>query len=606
VVNLFKRSSTPVEIRHTSADYALLADAACPEAYEIYGIESATLITDISRRDGVQQLKPFYSMRRSDDQASHHYWLMRRDEVTAELSPGHEMRISLVSADFDPLLAKTQTLAAELLCSNRELPNSLATGRADGDLTLDGLFTRTPIRLLRRPSKPSRFKVSDSAHWRLISHLTLNHRSLCSAGVDELREMLTLYNLSNSSSTQRQIHGIAGLCCQHVIGLDTRRAECIADAGDRGAPDGGRGRLRRRQRTAVRAGARPFLRTVLPDQCVQPACCAVQAKRRGDDPMPTTKRRDAAGLILKLLEAPYEFEFFQAVRLLETWLADSGGTPLAELRFKNSRKLQFPASQVEAVTQDGSRIAVTPACFGLLGNHGVLPAHYGERVARATSAEASEAAYAYLDMFSHRLVALFYEAWRKHRLELPRPPDGGDGLMPLLLALCGGVQAVPDQVAAYYAAQFAHRPPSSMSIQQVLNDYLGIPVHMVPNAGRWHPLAAQHQPRLGVTNCGLDRHALLGQRMWRRDLTVVIELGPLSKAQYQAFLKDGEGARVLKDLLAMFETPTLRYEVHLVLAASEVGGISLAETCPNARLGIDSYLLTASETADRADMHYLL
>ena len=217
VVNLFKRSSAPVDIRHTSADYALLADSARPEAYEIYGIESATLITDVSRRDGAQEVKPFYSMRHGDGPQSSHYWVLRRDEVTAELSPGHEMRISLVLADFHPLLAKSQTLSAELLCSNRELPHQLDTGRLAGDLEMDGLFTRTPIRLLRRPSKPCRFNATDGAHWRLISHLTLNHRSLSSAGLDEFREMLTLYNLSGGNSPQRQIQGIVELGYRKVM-----------------------------------------------------------------------------------------------------------------------------------------------------------------------------------------------------------------------------------------------------------------------------------------------------------------------------------------------------------------------------------------------------
>jgi predicted component of type VI protein secretion system len=62
----------------------------------------------------------------------------------------------------------------------------------------------------------------------------------------------------------------------------------------------------------------------------------------------------------------------------------------------------------------------------------------------------------------------------------------------------------------------------------------------------------------------------------------------------------------LKNILSMFETPALRYEVQLVLAASEVGGISLAASCRNTRLGIDTYLLTGQETRDRADMRYVV
>jgi type VI secretion system protein ImpH len=305
-------------------------------------------------------------------------------------------------------------------------------------------------------------------------------------------------------------------------------------------------------------------------------------------------------VIRQLLDEPYRFEFFQAVRLLEK-------ISVEDVRFKNSRDLRFPPSQIEALTLVDARACITPAFFGFLGNHGALPAHYDERIARHPQAEQREAAYAYLDIFSNRMAALFYEAWRKHRLELPRRGGGGDGLLPLMLALAGGtVQAVPDQVAAYYAAQFAHRPPSSLLVQQVLHDYLGIPVAVTPNVGRWHKLEQGHQLQLGSNNCRLGADASLGERMWRRDIGVAIQLGPLDKAQYEDFLKDAPGALVLKNMLAMFETPALRYEVQLVLAASEVGGVALAASCANARLGIDTYLLTGPETRDRADMRYVV
>ncbi|MBP1207341.1 type VI secretion system protein ImpG [Duganella sp. 1411] len=214
VVNLFHRPGAPVDVRHTTTDYALLADTAKPEAYEIHGIESARLITDVSRPEGIEQIRPFYSMHHGEHpQPPGHYWVLRRDPLTAELSPGHEMRISLVNTELVPLAAsgKTQTLSVELLCSNRDLPTMLRIGQAEGDLMLDGQFTRTPIRLLRKPSRPYRFDAANGGHWRLISHLTLNHRSLSDVGLDEFREMLTLYNLPRSASVQRQIQGVTAL-----------------------------------------------------------------------------------------------------------------------------------------------------------------------------------------------------------------------------------------------------------------------------------------------------------------------------------------------------------------------------------------------------------
>ncbi len=218
VVNLFHRHGAPVDVRHATTDYALLADTARPEAYEIHGIESARLITDVSRQDGIQQIRPFYSMHHGEHpqppgHSPGHYWVLRRDPVTEELSPGHEMRISLVNTELVPLTAatKAQTLSVDLLCSNRDLPTMLSIGRAEGDLTLDGQFTGTPIRLLRKPSRPYRFDSTNGGHWRLISHLTLNHRSLSDVGLDEFREMLTLYNLPRNASVQRQIQGVTAL-----------------------------------------------------------------------------------------------------------------------------------------------------------------------------------------------------------------------------------------------------------------------------------------------------------------------------------------------------------------------------------------------------------
>jgi len=67
------------------------------------------------------------------------------------------------------------------------------------------------ISFLRKPSLSYRFERGHNAHWRLISHLALNHLSLADGGVEAFREMLALYDLPRSASSQRQIGGIAGI-----------------------------------------------------------------------------------------------------------------------------------------------------------------------------------------------------------------------------------------------------------------------------------------------------------------------------------------------------------------------------------------------------------
>jgi type VI secretion system protein ImpG len=64
---------------------------------------------------------------------------------------------------------------------------------------------------LRKPSAPYRFESGAGAHWRLISHLSLNYSGLTDAGLEEFQKMLSLYDLPRSAISQRQINGIAGL-----------------------------------------------------------------------------------------------------------------------------------------------------------------------------------------------------------------------------------------------------------------------------------------------------------------------------------------------------------------------------------------------------------
>jgi type VI secretion system protein ImpG len=136
---------------------------------------------------------------------------MRRDDVLAGRSPGFEAQISIVDIDFDPAEVETDTLNVELTCTNRDLPALLSYGQLGGDLFLEGGSSMRAISFLRKPTLSCRFERGHNAHWRLISHLSLNHLSLADGGVEAFREMLALYDLPRSPSSQRQIGGIAAI-----------------------------------------------------------------------------------------------------------------------------------------------------------------------------------------------------------------------------------------------------------------------------------------------------------------------------------------------------------------------------------------------------------
>jgi type VI secretion system protein ImpG len=212
VVNLFRQRGEPIRLTHTSASYPVLADARRAFAYEVQGIESVKLVRQTPQGESVQEFRPFYSLRHGQTpEKNGHYWVMRRDETIAAKSPGFETQISIVDIDFDPAEVETDTLSLELTCTNRDLPASLSYGMRGGDLFLEGGSSVRAISFLRKPTQSYRFERGRGAHWRLISHLSLNHLSLTGGGLDAFREMLTLYDLPRSPASQRQIGGIVGV-----------------------------------------------------------------------------------------------------------------------------------------------------------------------------------------------------------------------------------------------------------------------------------------------------------------------------------------------------------------------------------------------------------
>ena len=217
VVNLFPKQGEPVRITHTTASYSVVPDARRAYAYEVHSIDVVSLVRQTPQGESVVQFLPFYSLKHGQTpEHSGHYWVARRDARLAETSPGFETEISIVDIDFDPAAVETDTLNLELSCTNRDLPAALGYGQPGGDLFLPGNALVKEIAFLRKPSPPYLFERGRSAHWRLISHLSLNHLSLTGGGADALRETLALYDLPRSPATQRQIGGILSVAQKPV------------------------------------------------------------------------------------------------------------------------------------------------------------------------------------------------------------------------------------------------------------------------------------------------------------------------------------------------------------------------------------------------------
>ena len=353
--------------------------------------------------------------------------------------------------------------------------------------------------------------------------------------------------------------------------------------------------------------------------------------------MQTTQRRTESGVIAALLEHPYRFEFFQAVRLLEQAYANAGvrsGVVGELVRFRNSLLLSFPPSEIEALNAveaaagqtepglDGSVnlrhviYELTPTFIGLTGPVGALPRHYTEKLIEREIVFRDRAARVFLDIFSNRMVAFFYQAWKKYRLHFLYEQDRKNLFTPLMLSLVGcdhvrlradlqlGKRDIYDESIAHYAGIARHRPVSAANVQRVLEDFFAVRVRFEQFVGRWFSIPVDQRTTLAGAYAELGVSSFCGERTWQRQTKIRIMLGPLSRQEFMSFLPYGIAARGLSRILALTLGQSFEFEVRLVLKKEGIFSASLGCEDQPARLGWDTFLHSQAASNDSSDAMY--
>jgi type VI secretion system protein ImpH len=311
----------------------------------------------------------------------------------------------------------------------------------------------------------------------------------------------------------------------------------------------------------------------------------------------------------QLRQRPWTFQFFQAVRLLQ--LMRSGrqtvggfGRPEDEtVRFSTASALGFPASQIQGIDwsdEDLPRLIVN--FLGLTGPSGVLPYCYTELLLERARAK-DQTLQAFLDVFHHRLISLFYSAWEKYRFWVTYERGEADRFSHYLLDLIGlgtpklqDRQAVADQAMLYYAGLFSQQPRSAAALGQILEDYFDVPVEIEQFAGSWYRLDRDAQCTLGESEGYSEQvgvGVVVGDAVWDQQSRARIRLGPLTLAQYRDFLPDGTAFEPLCALTRFFSNDQFDFEVQLILRRDQVPSLGLAPgDVPAPQLGWVSWITT--------------
>ena len=289
----------------------------------------------------------------------------------------------------------------------------------------------------------------------------------------------------------------------------------------------------------------------------------------------------------KLFDEPYKFEFFQAVRLLEKMFPERSPitrsvTPQNEVvRIRGNASLKFPPSQIFDIREsqdefsDQKKIEMFVNFMGMIGIVGVLPIHYTELIVdRARYGDT--ALWAFLDIFTHRSVSMFFRAWEKYRFPV-QYERGNDDFTNDLFDFIGlgttglrGKLNLDDESLLPYSGLILQKPHSTTVIEQILTDYFNIKAKITQFFGQWLDLDEESITKLGEANSTIGSSAIIGTRIWEQQSKFRVVLGPLQFKEFQAFLPNGTAYKPSRSMLRFMVGLELDFDVQLILKAEQV------------------------------------
>jgi type VI secretion system protein ImpH len=318
-----------------------------------------------------------------------------------------------------------------------------------------------------------------------------------------------------------------------------------------------------------------------------------------------------------LYREPYVFEFFQAVRVLERISPDREPVgrfvppPTEVVRFGVHPSTSFPASEIQSLEANESGPPLMRVNFmGLIGALGMLPLPYTLMVLeRLRSKDA--VLRDFLDLFHHRIISLFYQAWEKYRFNVSYERGERDKFSHHLLDVVGlgtpGLQdrqEVPDDALLFYTGLLGLHSRSALGLRQVLTDYFRVPVEIEQFVGAWYPIDRDTQCAVGEERRGSEQlgfGAVVGDAIWDQQSRIRIRLGPLTLEQYKDFLPGRPGNNALKAITRFYAGGEFDSEVELILQRDQVPRCELTGLEQEIMLGWTSWIKSAPFRRDPAD-----
>ena len=327
-------------------------------------------------------------------------------------------------------------------------------------------------------------------------------------------------------------------------------------------------------------------------------------------------RSAADQLIDRLLQDCYSFDVFQALRRLECAhptaprIGCSQRPEQDPARFGQEPSLAFAPSTIArcSLGSPGRVLRVFVRFTGLLGPNGPMPHHVTAYIRDRQLNHKDSAPAAFLDIFHHRIISLFYRAWACCQQTVQRDRPGEDQIATYVACLVGvGMQslqnrdAVQDDAKLYYSGRLACLSKNAEGLEAILSDFFGVPARIDQFVGRWIDLPDDARCSLGQspTTGVMGRTLVIGTRFWSCQQKFRIVIGPLTFQNLCRFLPTQRAFSRILAWVRSYLGDQLDWDVQLVLKAKEVPRLQLGTL---GQLGWTTWLRTKESCRDRDDV----
>lgn len=195
---------------------------------------------------------------------------------------------------------------------------------------------------------------------------------------------------------------------------------------------------------------------------------------------------------------------------------------------------------------------------GLFGTNGALPLHLTEYADQRARHHQDSSFSAFIDLFNHRMLSLFYRACVEFDPAVNLDRDDSNFSEEVLAALGGYTpdaahqrDVIPDYTKRFNACWMGRQSKSPDGIKALLSQYFEVEVDVIEFTGGWLDLPAEAQTRLDGRESPqlLGESTYLGRRTWVIGHKFSVVVGPLDWDEFISFKPGGHRARALFHLM---------------------------------------------------------